>query len=519
MYLNSNLKKRIGVQLLDLQLDKGRRFFEDKFPGNLASKTKDVLSGIPDLLNLLIQKFFVYFLSTSVSVSVLFGTSQKYATGLALWVVLYVWVSIIAASKGAFYCLNSAENRSKVIGNLVDIMTNISTVRLFNSKTYELRSFENCLVSYTESDKKRDLFFLSVFFYQGISFVIYQGLCLFWLVHDIKIGVVSSGDFALVILINTTIISAMTSLSWEINKFSTTYGDIFQALDALLTKPDITSRQDAAALVINRMPVDSPLIEFRNVFFSHVENTVLFENLSLKIFSNERIGIVGYSGSGKSTFVSLLLRDYEEKKGEILVAGRNISSISLHSLRENISFVPQDPSLFHRSLEDNIRYGRHDATIDEIIIASKKAHAHDFIMQLALGYQAVVGDRGIKLSGGQRQRISIARAILKDAPILILDEATSQVDSVTECLIQDHLLNLMLEKTAIVIAHRLSTLLKMDRILVFSSGKIVGNGSHEYLLSNNDHYKKLWETQVEGFMPNHPRSSLYEPFQARRENR
>ena len=212
------------------------------------------------------------------------------------------------------------------------------------------------------------------------------------------------------------------------------------------------------------------------------------------------MGLVGYSGSGKSTFVNLILRLYDVTDGAIFIDEQNIRDITQDSLHENIAMIPQDPILFQRNLMDNIRYGRIDATNEEVIESAKEAYAHEFIIKLPQGYDSLVGERGIKLSGGQRQRVAIARAALKNAPIMILDEATSQLDSVTEALIQGSLWKLMQNKTTIVIAHRLSTLLHMDRILVFDKGKIVEDGTHDNLLAKNNLYKKLWDAQVGSFL-------------------
>ena len=216
----------------------------------------------------------------------------------------------------------------------------------------------------------------------------------------------------------------------------------------------------------------------------------------------------GYSGGGKSTFVNLILRLYDVTDGHVLIDDQDIRDVTQDSLRGNIAMIPQDPSLFHRSLLENIRYGRIEATDDAVIEAAKKAHANDFIRRLPQGYESLVGERGVKLSGGQRQRIAIARAILKNAPILILDEATSQLDSITEREIQDSLWELMQHKTTIVIAHRLSTLLHMDRIIVFDQGKIVEDGTHTELLNKKGLYKKLWDAQVGGFLQDKKQDEL-----------
>jgi ATP-binding cassette subfamily B protein len=242
-------------------------------------------------------------------------------------------------------------------------------------------------------------------------------------------------------------------------------------------------------------------IEFSKVKFQYHGAYSLFQNKSVTIDAGQKVGLVGYSGSGKSTFVNLILRFYDVVEGQILIDGQDISKVTQESLRRAIAMIPQDPSLFHRSLMDNIRYGRLTASDEEVIAASQKAHADDFINVLPEAYEVLVGERGVKLSGGQRQRIAIARAVLKNAPILILDEATSQLDSVTESRIQDSLWELMQDKTTLVIAHRLSTLLHMDRILVFDKGHIVEDGTHNELLNIRGLYKTLWDAQVGGFLP------------------
>ena len=216
------------------------------------------------------------------------------------------------------------------------------------------------------------------------------------------------------------------------------------------------------------------------------------------------MGLVGYSGAGKSTFVNLILRFFSVEKGRILIDGQDIAHVTLESLRNNVALIPQDPILFHRSLEDNIRYGQVEASSKEVIAAAKLAHCDEFIKKNPNGYQALVGERGTKLSGGEKQRIAIARAMLLKAPILILDEATSALDSVTEKYIQDSLEKLMEKRTTIVVAHRLSTLAKMDRILVFDKGKIIEQGSHHQLLKKNGHYAHMWHMQAGGFLPDSP---------------
>lgn len=308
---------------------------------------------------------------------------------------------------------------------------------------------------------------------------------------------------------NFNIINALFQLSHTLRDFIANWGAVDQAI-ALLETSQIThsDKPEATTLVFHK-----GTIIFNNVKFHYKGTKPLFQNKSIEIKAGQKVGLVGYSGGGKSTFVNLILRLYDVTDGAILIDGQDIRDVTQDSLRKNIAMIPQDPSLFHRSLMENIRYGRIDATDEEVIEAAKKSHAHEFISTLPQGYDSLVGERGVKLSGGQRQRIAIARAILKNAPILILDEATSQLDSVTESLIQESLWELMSSpvtrhgeqsaaiqknhkdwiaspsvrndglRTTIVIAHRLSTLLHMDRILVFDKGKIVEDGTHSELLA------------------------------------
>jgi ATP-binding cassette subfamily B protein len=269
-----------------------------------------------------------------------------------------------------------------------------------------------------------------------------------------------------------------------------------QALTIIQDPIEITDSPNAKPLKVSRGE-----ITFDNVTFHYLPKANIFEDKSITIHAGEKVGLVGFSGSGKTTFVNLILRYYDVENGRILIDGQDIAEVSQDSLREQIALIPQDASLFHRSLIENIHYGRLNATEEEIYQAAKKAHAQEFIEKMSEGYHTLVGERGIKLSGGQRQRIAITRAILKDAKILILDEATSALDSVTERLIQDSLQDLMQGRTCIVIAHRLSTLSGMDRILVFKEGQIIEEGSPDELLALGGHYATMWEMQAGGFLP------------------
>ncbi|MCP3659204.1 MAG: ATP-binding cassette domain-containing protein [Bacteroidetes bacterium] len=330
------------------------------------------------------------------------------------------------------------------------------------------------------------------FFYCLIQFI-----TILLLINERQNERITIGDFALVLGLNGTIIHLLWWNIKRLSDFSKLLGETQQALKAIFAPVEIYDINNAKTLEYKK-----GIIEFNNVTFGYVKNNPFFKNFSLKIKSKEKIGIVGYSGGGKSTFVKLLLRLYDLQKGEILIDGQNISKVTQESLRQLIGIIPQDPTLFHRTFRENILYGNTKASNKELLEASKKAHAHEFIINTPNKYETKVGERGIKISGGQRQRVSIARVILKDAPILVFDEATSQLDSITEKYIQNSMDFLMKDKTTIVIAHRLSTLLKMDRILVFDKGKIVEDGSHKELLNKKNHFYKLWQTQINGYINN-----------------
>ena len=249
-----------------------------------------------------------------------------------------------------------------------------------------------------------------------------------------------------------------------------------------------------------RKTIERGRIEFRDVSFAYAAEQPIFQHLNVTIPAGQRVGLVGFSGSGKSSFVSLILRLYDPQSGRILIDGQDIRAMTQDSLHSQLSLIPQDPNLFHRSLLENIRYGRLEATDEEVVDAARKAHAHEFIMKIKEQYASLVGERGVKLSGGQRQRIAIARVVVKNAPILILDEATSSLDSITEQAIQETLNDVMQDKTVIVVAHRLSTIAHLDRILVFDQGRIVEDGTHEELLAQGGGYHQLWSRQAGGFV-------------------
>lgn len=494
--LNPPLKRHIGDVLMKRMMNHSLILFQNHFAGNLANKIKEVMSGVPDVIKVSIDQFFSGALSIIIAILIVSTINYKFSILLAVWTVIFIGGSFFFTKRARQLCLQAAEVRSRVVGQLVDILSNITSVLLFSAKQTESKALKSYLDQYVAADQKRDWYFLKMFAFQGLSFVIYQVIGFVFLIDGFKNGTVTAGDFVLLTSLNIALIDSLWSLSTEILTFAELIGNINQGLETALTPLDIQDKPNATVCKIHE-----GTIVFDDVQFQYKGTEPLFQNKSVTIQSGQKIGLVGYSGSGKSTFVNLILRLYDIRSGRILIDNQDIRDVTQDSLRAQIAMIPQDPSLFHRSLIDNIRYGRADATDIEVIDAAKKAHAHEFIHTLAQGYSSLVGERGIKLSGGQRQRIAIARAILKNAPILILDEATSQLDSVTEQHIQESLWELMQGKTTIVIAHRLSTLLHMDRIIVFHQGKIIEDGTHSELLNKAGLYKTLWNAQVGGFLP------------------
>lgn len=495
LQLNPRLKRHAGDILVKMMMNHSITLFQNQFAGNLANKVKDVMSGIPDLVKLVIQNFFSNILAVCIAVFAVWSINFSFSLLLLGWVFIFTLGSTSFIKKAKRLCEDSAAIRSRVVGYMVDIFSNILSVNLFCTKNNESSRLMTHLDDYVVADQKRDWWFLWMFLFQGLSFVLYQILGFLLLVSGFKTGSITPGDFALLISINISLIGTLWSLSGDILKFSDLVGSLKQGLQIALTPIEILDKPDALVLTCTHGN-----ITFDRVKFHYKGTAPIFHNKSIEIVAGQKVGLVGYSGGGKSTFAGLILRLYDVQEGAILIDGLDIRDVTQDSLRKNIAMIPQDPSLFHRSLMENIRYGRIDASDEEVIAAAKKAHAHEYISIFPQGYDSQVGERGVKLSGGQRQRIAIARAILKNAPILILDEATSQLDSVTESLIQESLWELMQNKTTIVIAHRLSTLLHMDRILVFDQGKIVEDGAHSELLGKGKLYKQLWDAQVGGFL-------------------
>lgn len=494
--LNPGLKRHVGEILMQRMMLHSYRLYQDNFTGTLTSYVKEVMSNIPDTIVLLAHGFLVHIITVPLSIFVISRVHHVLGWMLSAWLLVFILLSIILSRGVKPYAIKSSAAKNKAVGAITDIVGNIISVRLFAAEEFESKHFKKYLNAYYHADQKRDWYLLKMFALLAISFVTFEMMACVWLLKAFQTGLVTVGDFALVFNLSIVLVDKLWDLSKHIGRLSDLIGSLQQSLELILSPIQI--RDSAKAKVLQ---VTKGAITFENVQFSYENTEPLFENKTITINAGEKVGLVGYSGGGKTTFVNLILRLYDLNAGKILIDGQDIKTVTQNSLRKLIALIPQDPALFHRSLIDNIRYGNSEASDEEVIYAAKKAFAHEFITGLPDGYNSLVGERGVKLSGGQRQRIAIARAFLKNSPILILDEATSQLDSVTENIIQDSLKYLMQNKTTIVIAHRLSTLLQMDRILVFDRGIIVEDGTHEELLQSNGLYSQLWNAQFGGFLP------------------
>lgn len=491
------LEKQIRMYIFSHMHDHSHSYFANQFAGNIASKISDMVENVNHLLQLVLTVFIPTFVAIVIATGIFYSLNPFFATILMGWAFIHVGIGIAYASRCAYYAHIHSETRSQLNGRIVDSLTNYFAVKIFGNKKYEVQ-YINDLQRLEKRQNTQQLMYVErVRLALGAFTFVGPGLALngyaYWCWTQQLITV---GDIVLIFNTSWNIIMMLWWSSIELPNFFKQIGICRQALTLLQEPIALTDSPNAQPLKITHGK-----IQFQKVHFQYGRATPLFCDKSVAIQPGQKIGLVGYSGSGKTTFVNLILRLFDIQSGQILIDGQNIAAVTQESLRQAITLIPQDPSLFHRSLMENIRYGRADASDEDVFEAAKRAHAHDFIMALPEGYEAQVGERGIKLSGGQRQRIAIARAILKNAPILILDEATSALDSFTEGQIQESLSGLMMGKTTLVIAHRLSTLLNMDRILVFDRGKIVEDGTHATLLAKKGLYYSLWEAQVGGFLP------------------
>lgn len=472
-------------------------FFQNNFTGAISSKIKGLWDGYDKFWAEMHHGLVKSFLKSAVNLCALALVSGELFLFMVVWSMIYGTAMYKLSIKLNQLSCEESESAHGIIGKISDNVTNVISLFSFASRTEEYRRLEESISR--DFIPKQFRTYKYNFKFQCIGDVLYFIMMvsvLFIMVHLRMQGKISIGDFAFVFGIVFAVAFEIWHTTISLQDFSRAMGNVRSALSILQIPQENQDIAGAKSLILTE-----PSIKFQKITFGYDPAIPVLKNLSLTIRPGEKIGLVGHSGAGKSSLVNLLLRYFSPTKGHIFINEQDIDLVTQDSVRENIAVIPQDILLFHRTLMDNIRYGNPIATDKQVIEASKKAHIHDFIMGLPDQYNTYVGERGIKLSGGQRQRIAIARAILKDAPILVLDEATSSLDSQTEKLIQESLNFLIKDKkkTVIAVAHRLSTLKYMDKIIVLDKGVIVEEGTHAVLIKDkNSLYRRLWELQEIG---------------------
>lgn len=489
----------ISLDIFNHLQHQDHKFHTDRFGGSLVSQTNKFTSAYERLMDEFIWSLLTGVTTFLFSVGVLFFMSYKYAIILALVTILYV--AIMYLRMKIQFPLNREEARreSEQTAALADAITNVSTVRSYAREEYELDHFSKVVNrSYDASQKLAVMALKNDLISHSMTNTFHIIAFLFGILAITTFDANASVLY-LILVYTQSIVGRLWQFGRIMRNINRSFGDASDMTEILGIKPAVSDPKHHDQPKMNRGEIIFNDVRF---YYEDTSKLPLFPKLNLKIKPGEKIGLVGPSGGGKTTLTKLLLRFFDIQNGSISIDGQDITKVKKSDLRARVSYVPQEPLLFHRTLMDNIRYGQIDASDEAVIAAAKMSNAHEFIDKLPKKYETMVGERGIKLSGGQRQRVAIARAMLKNAPILVLDEATSALDSESEVLIQDALWKLMQGRTAIVIAHRLSTVQKMDRIIVLEDGKITEEGSHNELLRRQKTYASLWSHQSGGFLEN-----------------
>ena len=498
--ITANVSNRIRWQNHWHVVRQSWAFFQNDFAGRIATRVMQTGPAIREsLIALLTAVWFIMVYGTS-SLLLLAHADAWLALPISVWFVAYIAMLRYFVPRMRDRSKIMSESRSMLTGRVVDTYTNILTVKLFararDEDAYVRDAIDHHTGLFHQSLRLNTMFALTLTLLNALLITSTGAFAIVLWQH----GHITVGTVAMALPMTTQIVSASGWVAWQVTGIFENIGVVQEGMMTIARPHTLIDKPDAPELVVSRGAV-----HFDKVSFGYGRDSGLLDELTLDVKPGEKIGLVGRSGAGKSTMVNLLLRFFDVEGGRILIDGQNIADVTQESLRSQISVVTQDTSLLHRSIRDNIRYGKPGASEAEIVAAAQMAHAHDFILELEdqlgrRGYDAQVGERGVKLSGGQRQRIAISRVILKDAPVLVLDEATSALDSEVEAAIQSSLGALMHGKTVIAIAHRLSTIAMMDRLVIMDRGRIVEQGTHEQLLRAGGHYAALWRHQSGGFI-------------------
>lgn len=475
------------------------RYFQDDFAGRLSGK----IIEMPYAMRLIVNDItgpFIYAGTTFIATFAIFSWIGVYFAGFtAAYIALYLVNLRYFIPRIRKQSETASRARSVIRGRFVDIIANIFLVKIFARRAHEDAYFKESLHVNAAETMKQEVMVTSMFRVQHVLNSTFMFCLVLAAVHAWNQDTLTTAQISMILPMALNMISATFWLTEIYTGFFERLGEIQEGMEAIVHAHEVTDQPYAAPLVVG-----TPNIRFDKVTFSYPSRPI-FRDFSLEIPAKQRVGLVGPSGAGKSTFMQLILRLHDLQSGQILIDEQNIAHVTQDSVRASVAVIPQMADMLHRTVRENIAYGKPDCTEEQIIDAARRAQAHDFIMDLKdsygnTGYDAAVGERGVKLSGGQRQRIAIARAILKDAPILILDEATASLDSESERLIQKALEDVMRDRTVIVIAHRLSTIAHLDRLIVLQDGKTVEDGTHESLLREGGLYARLWNLQSGGFL-------------------
>jgi ATP-binding cassette, subfamily B, bacterial len=473
-----------------------RGFFADRFAGSLASKISSAAKGMTDMMELFLWQFLSLAVSVVTSFVIAYFVSPILAFIFFAWVIFILVVNLYFARKRRPIIFAAQALETRLTGLTVDLLSNISAMQEYARRSHEIEHMQDVIQKRRAAGLRAWRYGEWILMLNGLTQVFFGGAMIFFVVQLGREGIVSPGDVILILALIFRMQGLLIFLGSNFKRIADTWTEVEESLEEIIEPHEIVDAHQAT-----KLRVSGGALDFRDVTFIYgSSDKEVMRKFSLAVPAKQKVGLVGRSGAGKSTLVKILLRHYDIQGGVIAIDEQNIAEVTQDSLREAVALVPQEPLLFHRMLRDNIAYGKPDASDIEIQKAAKLAQAHDFISALPKGYETLVGERGVKLSGGERQRIAIARAILKNAPILILDEATASLDSESEVAIQKALHELMQGKTVIAIAHRLSTLREMDRIIVLDQGQITEEGTHTELLEKGGIYSELWKHQAGGFL-------------------